>query len=272
VEEGVFRRTFLPPSSGAGQPSLSVVLLARQGKGRLEDDAREYLAGHTVASTREEKRAGAEGRSYVFASADGATRHSLLLLREEDRLYGLYAWGVASLFEKHAPALEEMSRSLTLERLSEYPVRREDEFGFSLRLPPSWRETRRFAGGGTLLLQHTSPALAADRDRRTVHASLTLTVEPVSEGTTPEGYYEATLQKLGENLAVLKHERWQGGYTDVLRIETPLAISNQKRFYRVTGQRGYSLAFESRDDVFPRVSRWYDQIASSLRTGDEMEK
>src|SRR4030095_406122 len=118
-------------------------------------------AGNTVASSQEEKRAGAAGRSYAFSSSDGATRYSLLLLREDDRLYGLYAQGASPLFEKHRGVLEEMARSFTLERLADYPVRREEEFGFSVRLPPSWRQTRRFSGGETLLMQYTSPAPAA---------------------------------------------------------------------------------------------------------------
>jgi hypothetical protein len=273
AEKGALRRTFLPPSAGSDtKPAVSVVLLARQGEGRLEEDAKPYLDGHAVASSREEKRAGVEGRSYNFASADRAIRYSLLLVREKDRLYGLYAEGAAKTFEKHASTIGEMERSFTLERLSDYPVRREDEFGFSLRLPPSWRQTRRFSGGGTLLLQYTSPALGADRSRQTVHAFLTVTVEPVAPGTTLASLYEATLEKLGDNFSILKHDRWGDGYADVTRTETPLAISNQKRFLRVDGRRAYSLGFESRDDVFPRVSRWYDQIASSFRTGAELEK
>jgi len=269
----VFYRYFLgPPAGPQNKPAVSVTLLASRSPVSVEDHAQTYLAGNTLASSREEKRAGALGRSYLFASPDGGTRYSLLLLREEDRLYGLYAQGSSPLFERHFPVLEEMARSFTLERPSAYPVRREDDFGFSLRIPPPWRETRRFSGGGTLLLQYSSPPLAADRNRQTVHASLTVTVEPLPEGSTVESYYEATRKKLGENFEVLKHEPWPGGYVDVMRTETPLAVSNLKRFYRVEGRRGYSLAFESRDDVFPRVSKWYDLIASSLKTGAELEK
>ncbi len=187
-------------------------------------------------------------------------------------MYGLYAQGASPLFERHFPVLEEMARSFTLERLSSYPEHRDEDFSFSLRIPPSWRETRHFSGKGTLLLQYTSPPLAADRSRQTVHASLTLTVEPLEEGTTAESYYEANLKRLGDNFAILKHERWQGGYVDVMRTETPIAISDVKRFYRVEGRRGYSLSFEARDDVFPRVARWYDLIASTLKTGPEQEK
>jgi hypothetical protein len=251
-----------------------VTFFARRGEGRLEDDAEPYLPADRVESpSREERRGGAEGRSYSFASADRSRRYSLLVLREKEQAYGLYAEGAAAPLLKHAPAIEAMGRSLAPERTSDYPLHREEEFEFSLRTPPSWRPTRRFAGGGTLLLQYTSPALGADRSGQTVHAFLTMSVEPVAKGTTRDGFYEATVRKLGENFGILDHDVWgDDGYADVMRTETPLATSNVKRFLRVDGGRGYSLAFESRDDVFPRAARWYDQIASSLRTGAAMEK
>jgi hypothetical protein len=249
-----------------------VTLLATRRDTSVEEYARTYLEGNHVVTSRAESRGEAQGRSYLFASPDGATRYSLLLLRERDRLYGLYAQGEAPLFERHHPVLEQMASSFTLERLGSYPERRQPEFGFAIRIPPSWRETRRFSGRGTLLLQYSSPALAADRGGQTVHASLTLTVEPLPEGTTASGYYESARQKLGDNFTVLKHTAWNDGYVDVLRTETPIAVSSLKRFCRVDGGRGYSLSFEARDDVYPRVSQWYDLIASSLKTGAEMQK
>jgi hypothetical protein len=272
-ENGVLNRYFLgPPSGKETKPAVSVMLVASTASKGIDESAQTYLAGNTVASSQEEKRSGAAGRSYSFTSADGATRYSLLLLREQDRLYGLYAQAASPVFEKNRGVLEEMAKSFTLERLADYPVRREEEFGFSLRLPPSWRQTRRFTGGGTLLMQYTSPALAADRSRQTVHAALTLTVEPLEEGTTLAGHYDETLRKLGDNFTILKHDGWTGGYADVMRTETPIAVSVLKRFFRVDGRRAYSLAFECRDDVFARVGRWYDLIASSLKTGDAVEK
>ncbi len=272
-QDGVFYRYFLgPPAGKETKPAVSVTLLASAAAKSVDESASTYLTGNTVASSREEKRSGASGRSYDFASADGSMRYSLLLLREEDRLYGLYAQGASPLFEKHRSVLDEMERSFTLERLADYPVRREEAFGFSLRLPPSWRQTRRFSGGGTLLLQYTSPALAADSSRQTVHAALTLTVEPVEEGTTLASYHEETLRKLGDNFTILRHDKWAGGYADVMRTETPISISILKRFFRVDAGRAYSLAFDCRDDVFARVARWYDLIASSLKTGADLEK
>src|SRR5437773_9070920 len=44
----------------------------------------------SLASSKAEERQGATGHSYLFSSPDGGTRHSLLLLEEEGRVYGLY--------------------------------------------------------------------------------------------------------------------------------------------------------------------------------------
>jgi len=56
----------------------------------------------------------------------------------------------------------------------------------------------------------------------------------------------------------------------VLWVETPMAVSRAKRFYRLVEGRGYALAFEARDDIYPRVSRWCDMIASTLKVGSEV--
>jgi hypothetical protein len=271
-QDGVWYRYFLGPPAGPGKkPAVSVTLLVGRLGSSLDEYAQTYLAGNTLASSRDEARGEAKGRSYLFASPDRSTRHSLLLLEEKGRVYGLYTQAEAPLFERHFPILEEMAKSLNLERLTTYPEQRNPAFSFSVRMPPSWRESRHFGGGGTLLLQYTSPALAMDQDRQTVHASLTLTVEPIPGAGTLEAFYEGTRQKLGSNFQVLSHEAWRGGYTDVMRTETPMAISRVKRFYRAQEGRGYSLTFEARDDVYSRVWRWYDIIASSLKIGAEMQ-
>ena len=125
------------------------------------------------------------------------------------------------------------------------------------------------ASGGTLLAQYVSPPLAADKGRGgTVHASLSVTLEKVAEGGGLEPYYETTRKRLGENFQVVSHAAFKGGYVDVMRIETPVAMSYVKRFYFAEGPRGCSLSFEAREDVFPRASRWADYIASTVRFGD----
>jgi hypothetical protein len=141
---------------------------------------------------------------------------------------------------------------------------REGGFGFALRMPPSWRETRRFSGGGTLLLQYASPPLAVDTGGSTVHASLTVSVERLDADTDLDAYYDATRLKLGDAFKIVSHQPWQGGYVDVMTTETPISAARIKRFYAVAGARGYSLTFEAREDVFARVARWCDLIAGTF--------
>jgi hypothetical protein len=267
-QDGVWYRTFLaPPSAATSRPPVSVTLLAGAISGTVEQYAQSYLAGHTVASTKAEERQGVPGRSWTFASGDGATRYRLLLLALGGRVVGLYAQADAAEAEKHAGTLDEMWASLTIERPDLYPVQEWKEQNASLGIPDSWRENRRFSGGGTLLVQYVSPPLAVDKGRETLHASLTVTFERVPDGGGLASFHEASRRRLGDNFQVTSHAAFKGGYVDVMRTETPVAINFVKRFYFAEGGRGATLAFEAREDVFPRASRWADFIASTLRLG-----
>jgi hypothetical protein len=271
-QEGIWYRYFLAPPDGPGRlPAVSVTLLAGRLDGSVDDYARSYLAGNTLASARDETRGPASGRVYVFGSQDGTKRYTLMLLKDQGRVIGLYAQGEAPLFERHAPVVDEVMRSLTFERPADWPERRNDRFGFAVRVPDTWKETRSFSGGGTFLLQFRSPALAADRDREPVHASLGMTVEALPRGGDLDSFYSATREKLGDAFQVLGHTRWRNGFADSLRTETQLTTSRIKRFYRVADGRGFVLSCEAREDAYPRVTRWCDQIAATLRVGDEIK-
>lgn len=263
--EGVWYRYFLAPGPPGPAP-VSVTLLAGTMTVPVDEYARTYLAENTVASTRPEERQGVGGRSWVFASADGKTSYRLLLLARGERVLGLYAQGEAAAAARKAAALDEMFSSLTIERPDLYPVTEFKEQRASLGLPASWRETRRFSGGGTLVANYVSPPLAVDKGQA-VHASLAVTFEAVPEGGGLAEYYEATRRRLGENFQVRSHASFKGGYVDTMRTETPVAASFVKRFYFAEGGRGCSLSFEAREDVFPRASRWADYIVSTLRFG-----
>src|SRR5438093_10185249 len=89
---------------------------------------------------------------------------------------------------------------------------------------------------------------------------------------TVDGFYNEVVRKFGEAFKVLSHTPWKGGYADVLWVETPMAVSRNKRFYRVAESRGYVVAFEARDDVYPRVIKWCDMIASTLKIGPEIDR
>jgi hypothetical protein len=181
-------------------------------------------------------------------------------------VYGLFAQGDAASFEPQLSVIEEMARSLTLERPARYPEEKNDKFAFSLRVPPSWPSTRSFASGNTFLRQYTSPPFGADK-AQTVHASLTLTAEPAAGDI--EAYYKAAMDKAGDTVSVLSHTPWRGGYADVLHSETPVAVTRAKRYFRVAEGRGYTLACDARDDIYSRVWRWCDMIAATLKIGPE---
>jgi hypothetical protein len=270
-QDGVWYQYFLAPPAGAdNKAALSVTLLAGPLGGSVEAYARSYLAGNRVTSSREETRQGATGRSWSFTSPDGATRHRLLLVALQGRVYGLYAQGEAGAFGAHEATLDEMYSSFTLERPELYRDQSWRGYGATLGIPPSWRETQRFSGRGKLLVQFASPPLAVDRGQP-MNASLTVTVEPIPEGGL-DAFYQSVRSGLGENFALVSHDAWREGYVDVMRTETPVAVTYVKRFYATGGGHACALAFEARDDVFWRVDAWADLIASTLRLGPPSEK
>ena len=250
---------------------MAATLITATDAGTPDEYAQRALAGAAISGTREETRPGAKGKSWTAMSADGETRHHLLLLQENGRLYGLHAQGPAEGFRLEEHAIAALMGGFALERWALYTEDRNDAFGYSLRVPPSWKTARSFSGGGTYLKQYTSPVLGIDKGSQTVHASLTVTAEPLPAGATLESYYAAANAKHGEAFQLISHSPWKDGYVDLLRTETPMAESRGKRYYRVAGGRGYTLAFEARADVYPRVSRWCDMIAASFKAGPEMD-
>jgi hypothetical protein len=268
--DGVTYRYFLAPLAGPERkPAASVTLIASGLEIPLDTYAQSYLAGKNVASSRDEQRPTARGKSWRLTSADGKTRERLLLLQEESRVYGLFGQGDASLFAAQERAIEAMEKSLTLERYAQYLDERNDEYGFSLKVPPAWKLGRNFSGGGTFSKQYTSPAFGMDK-RQTVHASLTITAEPLPAGGTLERFHKASQDKLGEAYKLFNHSSWKDGHVDTLVSETQFAMYRSKRFYRVANGRGYTLAFEARDDIYHRAQRWFDMIANSFKVGAEL--
>ena len=140
------------------------------------------------------------------------------------------------------------------------------DFETTLGVPASWTQTREFSGGGTRLIQYAeSPPLAVERGNQTVQASLSVTLEAVKGGGGLREYYDATRARLGDNFQVSSHQGFRGGYVDVMRTETPVAVTYIKRFYFANAGHGCSLSFEAREDVFSRMSRWADYIAWTTR-------
>lgn len=269
---GVRYRYFRAPDEGGKPSSVTVTLVSHELSGSLDDYARELLGGLTIQETRDEARGPARGRRWRAQSADGARRHSLLLLQEGSRAFGLHGEGDAAPFAAALAGLETIEGSFGVERPDAWADQANADLGFALRLPDSWTRTRSLAGNGSYLTQYLSPAVGVDPGGQTVHVSLTVTVEPAPGDGTPAAARLAARAKLGDAFKLTGQAPWRDGLQDVFLTETPIAVSRSKRFYRTAGGRAYGLTFEAREDVFPRVSRWCDLIASTLRVGTEVAK
>jgi hypothetical protein len=261
-QDGIWYRYFLGPPTANRKPAVSVTLFAGPLTTTVDDYSQRYLGGATVRSAKVEDRQGLPARRWDYTAADG-TRAALLLVEQRQPgrawIYGLYAQGESGPFEDHVGSVEEMFKSLAVDRPASWKEYK--GVGYVLRVPDSWREARHFSGGGKSMLQWSSPAVGAER-AQTLHASLTLSVEPTTR--TLEAYHKEQRDAQGESFALLGHGPWKDGFVDSLRTETPMATSRVKRYYRVLNGKAYVLALDAREDVFPRVARWADQIASTL--------
>jgi hypothetical protein len=261
--EGVWYRTYYSTATGRdGRPAVSVTLLAGPTGGTLEQYAQSYLKDRTVGAASQATRQGVPARHWRYAAADGSQRFSLLLLQDEGHVWGLHTQAEAAQFGSHEAVIEEMEKSLTLERPRDYQAHAEPRHGYALRVPGSWKAGSSLSSGTNALKQFISPALVLE-GRQPYGASLTVTVEPAPAGGV-DGFHAAVRQRLGQTVLLLNTLGWRGGKVDMMRTETPLAVLRVKRYYWTSGSRGYSVACEGREDVFPRVTRWCDVIASTL--------
>jgi hypothetical protein len=271
AEQGSVRyRYFRAPDEGGKASSVTVTLVSQALTGTLDDYARELLGGLAAPETRDEARGPAKGRRWRAQSADGARRHSLLLLQEGGRAFGLHAEGDAAAFAAALPGVDTIEGSFGVERPDTWADQPNTDQAFALRLPDSWTRTRSLAGNGSYLTQYLSPPVGVDPGGQAVHVNLTVTVEPAPGDGTPAAARQATRKKLGDAFKLTAEAPWRDGLQDVFLVETPIAVSRSKRFYRTAGGRAYGLTFESREDVFHRVVRWCDLIASTLRVGPEV--
>jgi len=263
VGEGVWYRHFQAPTAGRdGKPAATVTLLAGPTGGTLDQYAGSYLQGNTVESTQDASRQGVTGKSWRIVVAGGSRRLSLLLLQDAGHVWGLYTEADAAAFTEYKGVVEEMEKSLTLERPKDGTPHQEPRYGLSIRVPPSWKTGQKFSSEANYLHQLLSPPMTLDKTVP-LGAALTVTVEPAPAGGL-DPYYASVRQRLGDGYVVLTHVTWRGGYVDMMRTETALAVARVKRYFWTSGTRGYSIACEAREDVFPRVTRWCDVIVSTL--------
>jgi hypothetical protein len=265
--DGVWYRHFQGPAAG-GKAAITVTLLSGPTGGTLDQYAQSYLQANTVESSEDASRQGVTGKRWRIVSGDGTRRLSLLLLQDAGHVWGLFTQADAAAFADHKKTIAEMESSLELERPKDYTPVQEPSYGLTIRVPPSWKTSQKSTSGGNYLQQFLSPPLVSDKTY-SQGASLTVMVEPAPAGGL-DGYYSAVRQRLGgDRYPVLTHVTWRGGYVDLMRAETALAVTRVKRYYWTSGGRGYSIGCESREDVFVRVTRWCDVIASTLEMGGQ---
>jgi hypothetical protein len=256
---GAAFRYFRPRES---KPGITASLLsASLGGGTLDTYARALSSGKTVSALSEIKRGSGAGLVATYADAEG--RYGLVLLAQGQEVRGLLVQGDETSWKSHGRAVDEMMASFQSERAADYVEHREARFGLAFRLPSSWRETQGFAKGDMMLRVFASPAVGVGDNRQLLHASLTVTVEPIGTGGFA-GYYDRKRAALGEAFPVVRHEPWKAGYADTIVTETAVMTSRIKRFYGASSARGYCLAFEASEDVYRRVAPWFDFIADTL--------
>jgi len=266
-----------PPTSKSTTGAVTVTVIAQPlgEQQSLADFALLYATDQQELHRLAAQRLSATGFDVTYAATDSSTKSRLFLLEEHHHVFGLHIHGEPSRFDELADAIETMTTTFTLQRPGQYPEIQDATFRYSLRIPPSWRETRGFARGPQRFLQFTSPAIAVDKQGHTVHATLTLSVEPLpkdaSEGAL-DAYYRVTRERFGDAYPVLSHDEWAGGYVDVMRSESAMSVSRVRRFYFAADGRGYSLSCEAREDVQQRVFPWCDMIATTLRVGPDAER
>ncbi len=263
-QEGVWYRYFTAPLATGNIPALTTTMLATPLDGSLRGYADVYLAEGAITSSAQARRQEADGYRFDYTTEAGQQRHTLLLLENQDWAFGLHVQGRADHFESNIDRVEDLFASFRLERTDLYPKTEDPDFGFSLRVPESWPRQRRMDAGQRLLIQHLSPAVGMDNEQG-VHASLTVTVEPV--GGDIEAFYETVRERLGDAAARRDHKEWHGGYADEFWSESALSASRSRRFMRVENGRGYMIACEAREDVQHRVLPWCAIIAETLRIG-----
>ena len=253
----------MAPGTGGGKNALSASLVDAPLTGPLSDYIASLTAAAKVSGSRPETRGDARGQS-AFYTKEGR-QYGLLVVEDQGHAHGIYVQGEEAAFARQRASIDEMMASFTLERASRYPESRNERFGYTVRLPPSWKESRSLSSssGDTSMAQFVSPAAGVDRDRSTIHVSLTITTERLKTGNV-DTFYAATREKLGDAYKITSHTPWKGGYLDTETIETPMAMSRAKRFYQAAGGRGYTLTFEAREDVFHKLSPWCDLIASTF--------
>lgn len=291
-EQGGFRMTtFTGPSVDVpDRDGIQVQVMA--GPAPADSSLREvadryYIGGQTVLSE-ESFRLGAddhaddgdpgadddsdpEGMIWSFAFERRPQAGRLLLLRDGDRLYGVFTTGEARSVRAYGPTLDRMYSGFSLETSPYFEVYRDPVFEVEVRHPRSWTRSHVLRDSDTtLFVGFRSAPLAVEAGGATVHATLELTVEEAAPGATLESFYSEAVESLGENYRMLRHDLFADGrgIAVLYSVETQLADYLEWVIYNLVDGRTYLYRFHCRNRLYRAVEPWFAEIADRfVRSG-----
>lgn len=212
-----------------------------------------------------------EGRIWSFEFERRPQAGRLLLLRDGDRLYGVFTTGEARSIEAYGPTLDRMYSGFSPETSPYFEVYRDPVFEVEVRHPRSWTRSHVLRDSDeTLFVGFRSAPLAVEAGGATVHATLELTVEAAAPGATLESFYSEAVESLGENYRMLRHDIFTDGrgIAVLYSVETQLADYLEWVIYNLVDDRTYLYRFHCRNRLYRAVEPWFAEIADRfVRSG-----
>ena len=234
----------------------------------VEEIAERYVEGQEVSLARGYSLHGFAGKSWYFSSQDGAEQSRLMLTPIEGILYGIYAHGEAGTVASYSSVLDAMWNQFSVEREPFFEVYSRPELSLQFRHPRSWHRTKSLGDPGkSFYVGFRSPALA-----RGIHATLEVSVNTLSPGTTLEAFYTERTDTLGDNYRLVRHEQVAGGkgISNLYGTETQLASYLERTFYFVRDDKSFVYKFIVQNVVYTQIEPWIEEIAKSFPPGLEM--
>jgi len=234
----------------------------------VDELAERYTEGQRVSDERAFMLHGHEGKTWVFVSGDEAESSRLALISIDGTLYGIYAHGEAPTVEAYGPALDAMWNDFSVERGAFFETYARPELGLQFAYPRSWKRTSQLIEPGeSLFVAFLSPPLALDEAGATIHATLEVSVTPVSPETTLEAFYTQRTELLGDNYRLVRHDTLNegDGISVLYSTETQLASYLERTFYFVDDGRSFIYKFITQNAVYHEIEPWIDEIAKSFQ-------
>jgi len=238
----------------------------------VDEIAERYVEGQEVSLARGYSLHGFAGKSWYFLSQDGAEQSRLMLTPIEGILYGIYAHGEAGTVESYGTVLDAMWNQFSVEREPFFETYSRPELSLQFRHPRSWNKTKSLGEAGkSFFVGFRSPALAKEEAGTSIHATLEVSVNTLSPGTTLEAFYTERTEALGDNYRLVRHEQVAGGkgISNLYGTETQLASYLERTFYFVHDGNSFVYKFIVQNVVYTQIEPWIEEIAKSFPPASE---